>query len=91
MSSQGLPAELVAATHNPGPAVHLALLGVVVVIGLLVFAVYRWRRRREEQTVDELGTREFSSEHGKSTEQSRPPAEQGGNPAAEQERHARPR
>ena len=32
---------------NPGPAAHLALLGVVIVIGLLVYAIVRIRRRRE--------------------------------------------
>jgi hypothetical protein len=32
---------------NPGPAVHLAVLGVVVLVGLAVYVVVRWRRRRE--------------------------------------------
>lgn len=38
-------AEVVAA--NPGPAVHLAVLGIVVLVGLAAYAVVRWRRRRE--------------------------------------------
>ncbi len=38
-------AEVVAA--NPGPAVHLAVLGVVVLVGLAAYAFVRWRRRRE--------------------------------------------
>jgi hypothetical protein len=53
MRSQ-IAAELVAA--NPGPAAHLALLGVVVVIGLAFFALTRWRRRREGQVGDEPPT-----------------------------------
>jgi hypothetical protein len=38
-------AEVVAA--NPGPAVHLAALGILVLVGLAAYAVLRWRRRRE--------------------------------------------
>ena len=33
---------------NPGPAAHIALLGAVIVIGLIVFAIVRFRRKREE-------------------------------------------
>jgi hypothetical protein len=51
MSSQ-IAAELLGA--NPGPAAHLALLGVIVVIGLVIFALTRWRKRREGQVEDEL-------------------------------------
>jgi hypothetical protein len=40
-----LPAAALAA--SPGPAVHLAALGLVVVIALSVYGVVRWRRRRE--------------------------------------------
>jgi membrane protein implicated in regulation of membrane protease activity len=40
-----LAGEVVAA--NPGPAVHLAVLGIVVLVGLVAYAVVRWRRRRE--------------------------------------------
>ena len=47
MSSDAVAALLGA---NPGPAAHLALLGAVAVIGLLVFAVTRRRRRREGQS-----------------------------------------
>jgi flagellar biosynthesis/type III secretory pathway M-ring protein FliF/YscJ len=32
---------------NPGPAVHMALLGVIIVIALIVYAIVRMRRRRE--------------------------------------------
>jgi hypothetical protein len=32
---------------NPGPLAHLALLGVVAVIGLIVYAVVRMRRKRD--------------------------------------------
>jgi len=45
VSTEILAAELVGA--NPGPAVHLAVLGIVVVAGLVIFAVVRWRNRRE--------------------------------------------
>jgi hypothetical protein len=40
-----LAAEVVAA--NPGPAVHLAVLGIVVLVGLAAYAVVRWRRGRD--------------------------------------------
>jgi hypothetical protein len=53
MSSQ-IAAELVGA--NPGPAAHLALLGGIVVIGLVIFALTRRRKRREGQAEDELPT-----------------------------------
>lgn len=39
---------------HPGPAMHLALLGVVVVIALVVFAVARTRRKRDATPIDEL-------------------------------------
>ena len=45
MSGEILAATLIGA--NPGPAVHLAVLGLLIVIGLVVFGVIRWRRRRE--------------------------------------------
>jgi hypothetical protein len=47
-----LAAELVAATHGSG--MHVALLGVVVVIGLIVFAVLWLRRRREAAEAEKL-------------------------------------
>lgn len=40
---------------NPGPAAHLALLGVIVLIALAVVGITRWRRRREASTPDEIG------------------------------------
>ena len=57
MRSQ-IAAELVGA--NPGPAVHLAVLGVIVVIGLAIFALTRWRKRREGQAEAELPTHDLS-------------------------------
>ena len=45
MTATILAAEVVAA--NPGPAVHLAVLGIVVLVALAAYAVVRWRRRRE--------------------------------------------
>jgi hypothetical protein len=53
-----IAAELVGA--NPGPAVHLAVLGVIVVIGLVIFALTRWRKRREGLVEDELPTQDLS-------------------------------
>jgi hypothetical protein len=57
MGSQ-IAAELVGA--NPGPAVHLAVLGVIVVIGLVIFALTRRRKRRVGQAEDELPTHDLS-------------------------------
>jgi hypothetical protein len=65
MSSQ-IAAELVGA--NPGPAVHLALLGVIVLIGLVIFALTRWRKRREGQAEDELPTHDRSAANEPRTE-----------------------
>jgi hypothetical protein len=39
---------------HPGPAMHLALLAVVVIIALVVFAVARIRRKRDATLIDEL-------------------------------------
>jgi hypothetical protein len=33
------------AAHNPGGAAHVVVLAAVVVIGLAVWAVVRWRNR----------------------------------------------
>lgn len=52
-----MTAALLAA--NPVPAAHMALVGAVVVIGLIVFAIVRFRRKREEaeaQRADENPT-----------------------------------
>jgi len=57
MSSQ-IAAELAGA--NPGPAAHLALLGVIVVIGLVIFAFTRWRKRHEGKAEGEPPTRDLS-------------------------------
>ena len=45
-------ADVIAA--NPGPATHMALLGIVIVIGLIVFAIVRIRHRREAAQADKL-------------------------------------
>jgi uncharacterized protein HemX len=39
---------------NPGPAVHMMLLGAVIVIGLVVYAIVRVRRRREAAQAESL-------------------------------------
>lgn len=58
MSSDAVAALLGA---NPGPAAHLALLGAVAVIGLVVFGVTRWGRRRERQTEHDSTSRDHSA------------------------------
>jgi hypothetical protein len=71
-----LTGQLVAANHHgPGPAAHLALLGAIVVIGLVVFAVVRWRRRHEEKPIDELTMHESSTDDAKTDTQTRQRAE----------------
>ena len=60
MSNSG---EILAATlvgANPGPAVHLAVLGAVILIGLVVFGVIRWQRRHEAATNEDQPGREES-------------------------------
>jgi hypothetical protein len=39
---------------NPGPAVHVALLGAIIVIGLIVYAIVRVRRNREAARAEQL-------------------------------------
>ena len=43
---------------NPGPAAHMALLGAVIVIALIVYAVVRVRRRREAAQAELLNQRQ---------------------------------
>ena len=56
MSGEILTATLIGA--NPGPAAHIAVLGVVILIGLVVFGVIRWRRRHEAETKEDDPGRE---------------------------------
>jgi flagellar biosynthesis/type III secretory pathway M-ring protein FliF/YscJ len=37
---------------HPGPATHLALLGIIVVVGVTVFAVVRIRNKREAEEAE---------------------------------------
>lgn len=46
MIIQTVAAELLGA--NPGPAAHIALLGIVVVVALVVFTIVRRRHKRDE-------------------------------------------
>jgi hypothetical protein len=39
---------------NPGPAMHMALLGAILVIGLIVYAIVRVRRNREAARAEPL-------------------------------------
>ncbi len=46
MTVLDLAAGVVAA--NPGPAVHLAAIAIVLLVGLTTYGVVRWRRRRDQ-------------------------------------------
>ena len=39
---------------NPGPAAHLALVGAIILIGIVVYAIVRIRRRREAAEAEQL-------------------------------------
>jgi hypothetical protein len=39
---------------NPGPAVHIAVMGAVLVVALIVYAIVRVRRRREAVEAEQL-------------------------------------
>ena len=39
---------------HPGPAMHLALLGIVIVVGGIVLAVMRIRNKREASEAERL-------------------------------------
>ena len=43
---------------NPGPAAHMALLGAVIVIALIIYGIVRMRRRREAAASDLLNREE---------------------------------
>jgi len=45
VTASSVAANLVGA--NPGPLVHITLLGIVVVVALVVFGIVRWRNKRE--------------------------------------------
>ncbi len=55
MSTEILGAALVGA--NPGPAVHLAVLGIVVVVALVIFGIVRWRNKREAAQAETQSSR----------------------------------
>jgi hypothetical protein len=48
---------------HPGPATHLALLGITIVIGLIVFAVVSVRNRREAAEAERLDQTTETKEH----------------------------
>jgi uncharacterized membrane protein len=56
VSTAILGAELVGA--NPGPTVHLAVLGIVVVVALVIFGIVRWRNRRDAAHAEMQSSRE---------------------------------
>jgi uncharacterized membrane protein len=47
-----LATTLIAATHGGG--MHMALFGIVVVVGLVVFAIVWMRRKREAAEAEKL-------------------------------------
>ena len=55
MSNEILATELVGA--NPGPAFHIAVLGIVVVAALVILAIVRWRSKREAAQTETQSSR----------------------------------
>jgi uncharacterized membrane protein len=55
VSTEILATELVGA--NPGPAVHIAVLAIVVVVALVIFAIVRWRNKREAAQAETQSSR----------------------------------
>ena len=48
---------------NPGPAMHMALLGIVIIIGLIVFTLARVRRKREAAEAEKLDRTDAGPQH----------------------------
>ncbi len=57
---------------NPGPAMHMALLGIVIVIGLIAFAVVRVRHKREAAEAEKLDQIDAGHERGQHEHHDRP-------------------
>jgi ABC-type nickel/cobalt efflux system permease component RcnA len=57
---------------NPGPAMHMAVLGIVIVIGLIAFAIVRFRNRREAAEAEKLNQTAVGSEHHRHEHHERP-------------------
>ena len=53
---------------NPGPAAHMALLGAVIVIGLIVYTIVRVRHRREAAEAEKLDQAGTKSEHSQNAQ-----------------------
>jgi len=47
MSSPATPITATLVGANPGPAAHIALLGIVIVAALVIFGIVRRRNKRE--------------------------------------------
>ena len=75
--STNMTAALLAA--NPGPAAHIALVGAVIAIALIVFAIVRFRHKRdaaEAQRANDTETRRLpQNETHDPTQTPRRPAE----------------
>ena len=57
---------------NPGPAVHMALIGVVIVVGLIVFAIVRLRHKREAAEAEKHDQTAAGNERGQHEYHDRP-------------------
>ena len=68
MSAGAASTVLVGADHGSGGAVHLVLLAVIVVIGLVVYGVMRWRGRRAAAEQQKSSARDRSTESTRSIE-----------------------
>ena len=55
MSAEILATELVGA--NPGPAVHIAVLGIIVLAALVILGIVRWRNKRDAAQAETQSSR----------------------------------
>ncbi len=55
MSTAILATELVGA--NPGPAVHIAVLGIIVLAALVILGIVRWRNKRDAAQAETQSSR----------------------------------
>jgi len=55
VSTAILATELVGA--NPGPAVHIAVLGIIVLAALVILGIVRWRNKRDAAQAETQSSR----------------------------------
>jgi uncharacterized protein HemX len=78
-----VPAAVLLAS-NPGPAAHIALLAVVVIIGLIVFAMVRRRNMREAAETQRLDDASRTQRHNRGADNA-PPSDPGHNETSRKE------